>query len=72
MSDVKMCDNCSTIFSVNSEDWTTFRGSRRRRDPVTRDFITQEVMQDFCPKCSNRTFRGESKQINGTVPDDTE
>jgi len=70
MSDVKMCDNCGTIFSVNAEDWTTFNGTRRRRDPISREYFSESVVKDYCPKCSNRTFQSADKQLNGTVPDD--
>ena len=56
MSHVRMCDRCGTIFSELAEDWTTFSGSQRRRDPATGKYYTNDVMQDSCPKCSRKAF----------------
>jgi hypothetical protein len=70
MSDVKMCDHCSKVFSVLVEDWSTFEGTRRRRDPISRRLHQETVQQDYCPECTGNTFSG-SKALNGaTIPED--
>lgn len=69
MSAVRMCDNCGKVFSENSEGWTTFSGSRRKRaknDSGSFGYYMEEIVQDWCALCSNKGFHPEPKALNGT------
>lgn len=70
MSDVKMCDNCGRIFSVNSDDWSTFSGSRRIRDKETGRISTVNVEQDRCARCTKSVYEPTTPEIVGEIPAD--
>ncbi len=53
MSSVRMCDKCARIFSENEEDWSTFSGTRQRRDQQSGRKFAETVVQDACPECTN-------------------
>lgn len=46
-----MCDRCGNIFSENSDDWTTFSGTRRRRREDGGTY-QETITQDACADCS--------------------
>jgi hypothetical protein len=52
MSSVRMCDQCSEIFSEAAEGWSTFSGSTRRRDKDSGEWRTVSVTRDACPDCT--------------------
>lgn len=66
MSAVRMCDNCGTVFSENSEGWTTISGSMRKKSENGIGYYMEEVVQDRCAQCSNRVFVPEPRMLNGT------
>ena len=56
MSSVRMCDRCGTVFSERADDWSTYTGSRRRRN---KDIGQLEVVSDTldaCPECTELQF----------------
>lgn len=57
MSSVRMCDNCGKVFSENEEGWTTFSGSKVKRDKYG-DRYTETISKDACADCSTNTFQG--------------
>lgn len=70
MSSVRMCDNCGKVFSENEEGWTTFTGSKMKRDRYG-DRYTETVQKDACADCSKSTFNqaqaieaGEESAVN--------
>lgn len=67
MSSVRMCDNCGTIFSENTEGWTTVSGSQRRKSENGHWYMA-EVNQDWCVECTNK-FQSppEVKALNGGI-----
>lgn len=54
MSHVRMCDRCRIIFSENDDDWSTFSGVRRNRDPETGRIVNTQIEQDACSNCTNK------------------
>jgi hypothetical protein len=49
-----MCDKCGDLFSENSEDWSTFSGTvKRKREDGSR--YTETLSQDACPACTTGT-----------------
>lgn len=56
MSSVRMCDRCGVVFSENAEDWSTFQGSRTRRDSDGRRF-SETIIQDACPDCTTNMYK---------------
>jgi uncharacterized protein YbbK (DUF523 family) len=51
MSSVRMCDRCGTIFSEKADDWSTFGGTRTKKDERGERVTIQETM-DACPECT--------------------
>lgn len=61
MSSVRMCDKCGNIFSENEDGWSTFSGTRLKRD--SDGFKRAEsVVQDACAKCTNGMFTTSPNQ----------
>lgn len=58
MSSVRMCDNCGTIFSELSDDWSTLAGSMQTTNKVTGKRETQSVEKDVCGDCNTMAQRG--------------
>jgi len=62
-----MCDRCGTIFSENSEDWSTYQGSiKKKGDRGRGDWET--VALDACAACT-RPFSGELPVPRLAVPE---
>lgn len=69
MSSVRMCDRCGTVFSERADDWTTFTGSRTRRNKETGKVqVTSETM-DSCPDCSELLLTPQRPELTTTVTD---
>lgn len=51
-----MCDRCGTIFSERADDWSTYTGSRRRRDKTTGQVTVSADTLDACPECTAMQF----------------
>lgn len=60
MSTVRMCDNpsCHSVFSENSEDWTTAPLAQRKKNPQTGRVEMITVQVDYCGPCSNQMTGG--------------
>lgn len=50
MSNVRMCDKCGRVFSVNEEGWQHFSGSSHSKDERGRP-VTSDVEMDVCSLC---------------------
>lgn len=69
MSSVRMCDRCGTVFSERADNWTTFTGSRTRRNAETgKTEILSETM-DSCPECSQLLLTPQRPELTTTVTD---
>lgn len=55
MSSVRMCDQCGTVFSERADDWSTYSGSRRKRD-TNGQVVTISDTLDACPDCTAIRF----------------
>ena len=56
MSDIKMCDSCGSIFSVNSENWDSYTKSTTRRVPdVDRPVVTSQMTFHTCGECNTES-----------------
>lgn len=52
MSSVRMCDRCGNLFSERAENWSSFTGTTRRKDPETGDWSNVSDSLDACPDCT--------------------
>lgn len=53
MSDVKMCDNCGDIFSVNSQGWDSYTKNRMQLTPGNSHPVqVGTVVLHICEKCN--------------------
>lgn len=51
-----MCDRCGTVFSERADDWSTYSGSRRRRNKETGQIENISDTLDACPECTELQF----------------
>jgi hypothetical protein len=63
-----MCDRCGTVFSERAENWTTFTGSTRRKNPEGQ-WVTVSDTLDQCPECTEVTMVPQRPELTTRVSD---
>jgi hypothetical protein len=62
-----MCDRCGTVFSERADDWSTYTGSRRRRNPETGKVENISDEMDACSECTELQFSGQRPELATTA-----
>jgi len=52
MSQVRMCDTCSNVFSENAENWSTGNMTVNKKNAATGRMEPITITQDKCPDCT--------------------
>lgn len=61
MSSVRMCDRCGTVFSERADDWSTYTGSRQRKNKETGRVEPVSDTMDACPECTELQFGAQQR-----------
>lgn len=64
MSDVKMCDNCGTIFSANATGWDSY--TRNRTQVVmgnSQPVVVGTTTLHICADCNTGAFGGVTPRL---------